>query len=155
MLGISAEYYRKGWVGKPMPKGLKSLPILYKAFMQGRQDKKNGINIFVDGYNPYNKRFESNMYTDSNKRLEEAADKYIKTITPDDIPYYHRDVKQGFIAGAELGYKEAIKDAKKWLDSNLKNYLGLINEEKLTASTFRTAQLITDFDADMNKFLGK
>lgn len=42
------------------------------------------------------------------KRLEEAAEKYIKIITPDDIPYYHKDVKQAFRAGAEHGYKEAI-----------------------------------------------
>lgn len=58
MLGITAEYYRKGWAGKPMPKGLKSLPILYKAFMKGREDKKKGINIFKDGVDPYKNGYE-------------------------------------------------------------------------------------------------
>ena len=59
MLSIEAEYYRRGWVGKPLPKGLKSMPILYNAFMKGREDKKKGISVFKEGYNPYTKRFEN------------------------------------------------------------------------------------------------
>lgn len=49
--------------------------------------------------------------------------------------------------------EEAVKVAKEWLDSKVCGYLGLINENGLTASTFRTAQFITDFEADMLKLL--
>lgn len=58
MLSIEANYYKMGWLGKPMQKGLKSQPILYKAFMEGRKDKKNGVSKFKEGYDPYTNTFK-------------------------------------------------------------------------------------------------
>lgn len=80
------------------------------------------------------------MDTELRKRLEEAADKYIKIIT-EDIPYYHKEVKQGFMVGAEQGYKEAITQAKKWLKKQLID----------CDYTYLDDELIVNFEADMNK----
>ena len=89
------------------------------------------------------------MTADLHKRLEEAADKYIKIITPDDIPYYHRNVKQGYIAGAESGYKEAIKMAEGWL--NEKVYDGKYWGRDDEGAFLDADELLADFEADMNK----
>ena len=55
------------------------------------------------------------------------------------------------LEGAELGYKEAIAQAKEWMDSKIGGYLRLVNENGLMASTFKIAHILADFEADMNK----
>lgn len=101
------------------------------------------------------------MNTELRKRLEKAAEQHaIQTLayfaqhnqTPTHFDWADK-VKEEYIAGAEFGYKEAVNVAKEWLEVKIGNYLGLIHEAELTASTFRTAQLITDFEADMLKLL--
>lgn len=82
------------------------------------------------------------MNTELRKRLIEAAEKYIKTITPDDIPYYHKDVKQGFIAGAEYGYKEAITQAKEWIGDIC---------YKVGFSNATISKCVESFETEMNK----
>lgn len=55
------------------------------------------------------------MDKDLRKRLGEAAENFL-------LPYeklYHPAIHLGFLAGAELGYKEAIKTAKEWLKKQL------------------------------------
>lgn len=85
------------------------------------------------------------------KRLEEAADIYAKRIWNNLLEVHIS--KTDFLAGAELGYKKAIEVAKEWLDYKVGGYLGLIREEGIIASTFRTAQMLIDFEADMLKLL--
>ena len=51
------------------------------------------------------------------KRLEEAADKYA------DGRRNCISAGNGFLAGAEYGYKEAIAVAKEWMNDNARNYV--------------------------------
>lgn len=70
------------------------------------------------------------------KRLEKAADKYA---------YGRRNcisAGNGFIAGAEYGYKEAIKQAKEWLKENAHDY---------SFSNEGCDALLIDFERNMNK----
>lgn len=87
------------------------------------------------------------MDAELRKRLEEAAEKYIErnykdSITPD---WNERD----FLAGAEQGYKEAIKEAIKWWSYNLlDNYH---NAEAYVEKRITKEELLKFFETDMNK----
>ena len=66
------------------------------------------------------------------KRLKEAAEIAQKKVTPNQD---WGDIYHGFKKGAEFGYKEAIKAAKKWLDEQ-----GKLDQLDLV-----------EFDMEMNK----
>lgn len=93
------------------------------------------------------------------KRLEEAADTYADKHgfrVPYDGSnnfYDETDVKaskDGFLAGAKQGYKEAIKVAKEWLkEYTLTNHTA--NGNICTVFFETKKELLTNFESDMNK----
>lgn len=74
------------------------------------------------------------MDKQSRKRLEEAADKYA------DGRRNCISAGNGFLAGAEYGYKEAIARAKEWLKDNAHDY---------SFSNEGCDALLADFESDM------
>lgn len=61
------------------------------------------------------------MNAEIKKRFEETAERYAIKHKAKYLPKncYASEHKQGFIAGAEHGYKEAIEQAKKWIQKNV------------------------------------
>lgn len=85
------------------------------------------------------------MEKDLRNRLEEAARKSFEERYPDGIDLYKDAQIDGFIAGAEHGYKEAIALVKEWWWENIDALFG----HKITKDEFDN--LIADFESDMNK----
>lgn len=87
------------------------------------------------------------MTEEMRKRLEEAAEKESKCIDCKDkrglglCKLYCASYRK-FYAGAEYGYKEAIKQAKEWLNKNLAEYV--YGYDSLSV-------ILADFETDMNK----
>lgn len=85
------------------------------------------------------------MNTDLHKRLEEAAEKYctdnglLSGACASQISYGHSCMHDGFIAGAELGYKEAINVAKEWLKNFLDSEDCEYLDNSIPANEFETA----------------
>ena len=76
------------------------------------------------------------------KRLEEAADKYAWSVWTNPMFLEEwNECKRDYIAGAEYGYKEAIKQAKEWLKQNLGSW----------DFTYFDDDDIADFEEAMNK----
>ena len=75
------------------------------------------------------------MEKDLHKRLEEAARKSFEERYPDGIDLYKDAQIDGFIAGAEYGYKEAIAQAKRWLDNEWDEALSNLSLEKRLVRT--------------------
>lgn len=92
------------------------------------------------------------MNKDLRKRLEKAAKKSYRDRYPEGLELYKDAQIDGFIAGAEFGYKEAIKVAKEWLNEH-----SHISEEavgNVHCSTIMTMNgILADFENDMNKLL--
>lgn len=77
------------------------------------------------------------------KRLEEAADIYAKRIWNNLLEVHIS--KTDFLAGAELGYKEAIEVAKEWMNDNARNYVdGVLWAE----------HMMSDLETFMNELWG-
>lgn len=80
------------------------------------------------------------------KRLEEAAENFL-------LPYeklYHPAIHLGFMQGAELGYKEAIAQAKEWIQKNVP----IIHTEEgdyVRVKNVSMNKYLADFEAEMNK----
>lgn len=93
------------------------------------------------------------MNEDLHKRLEKAADIYAKRIW-DNLMEVHIS-KKDFLAGAELGYKEAIEMAKEWIARNF--YLSSSPRNGLydywDCDFNDSAELIDNFEVDMIKLL--
>lgn len=94
------------------------------------------------------------MTNDLHKKLEKAAndfaDKHGFRIPYDGSNNFYdtTDVKaskDGFLAGAELGYKEAITQAKEWLKNSVSDYTAtyIVGCSK--------GEFITNFETNMNK----
>lgn len=87
------------------------------------------------------------MEKDLHKRLEEAADIYAKRIWNNLLEVHIS--KTDFLAGAELGYKEAIKIATEWLETNIANQVEMMCAEGPLMMDKRT--FLADFESDMNQ----
>lgn len=74
------------------------------------------------------------MKEELRKRLEEAAKKYQEE--------YETTERVAFTHGAVWGYKEAITQAKEWLEDYLVHY-----------DEVNGCEFVSDFETDMNKFL--
>lgn len=99
------------------------------------------------------------MTEEMRKRLEEVAREYAYENYKVDYsvgttPYSvgldegaRVGAEDGFLAGAEWGYKEAIAMAKEWLKNNVSDYAAsyIVGCSK--------GEFISDFEADMNKLL--
>lgn len=87
------------------------------------------------------------------KRLEEAACKITNDIIgerPQEI--YCNAIEKGAKRGIELGYKEAIQQAKEWLKDNEHFYQGGSERYPELLSMFDTTQeMLADFEEAMNK----
>lgn len=100
------------------------------------------------------------MNTDLLKRLEKAADDFAEKhgfrvpYNGSNDFYDKTDVmasKDGFLEGAEYGYKEAIKVAKEWLRNNVHRYIYAVNEDGIPQAGIGAAVFAEDFEKDMNK----
>lgn len=91
------------------------------------------------------------MNTELRKRLEEAAKEY--AINDDSLidSCDTTSVSDGFLAGAELGYKEAVKVAKEWLQTSFFQCLGDDNVYWDSAYIDIT-EALDSFETDMNNF---
>ena len=92
------------------------------------------------------------MNTDLHKRLEEAADEeYPISYIYNDLAMEYEDVNReariAFIEGEKLGYKEAIKMAKEYLEKYISNY----TSEYIVGCS--KGEFISAFETDMNKRL--
>lgn len=97
------------------------------------------------------------------KRLEEAAN--IEAIKDTSKGRNRKDYfisamadhengfREGFLVGAEYGYKEAIAQAKEWLKKNLT--ITTVDQQRKLIFNVMTEdnkiKLLADFEADMNK----
>lgn len=95
------------------------------------------------------------MDTETRKRLEEAAEKYALEHKAEWLHqnFYVSDSEEGFIAGAEYGYKEATAQAKEWLREHVPS---IITETEDYVKSFELhmipmSKFLADFEADMNK----
>lgn len=96
------------------------------------------------------------MEKDLHKRLEEAADRHCKC---DACLSEHKATggcwkeicppHSAYIAGAEYGYKEAIAQAKEWLETNIANQVEMMMAEGPLMMSKRT--FLADFEAEMLK----
>lgn len=86
------------------------------------------------------------MNTELHKRLEEAADNFIGHPYEIEEGIDITDKRTAFKAGAELGYKEAIKAAKEWL-------MGYFVVDNSLMSASGCDLFLRAFETDMNKLL--
>lgn len=92
------------------------------------------------------------MTPDLHKRLKEAAYKYAKRVVPECISSYvdfFNSTRADFRNGAKYGYKEAIAQAKEWLETNIANQVEMMCAEgplMMSKTTF-----LADFENNMNK----
>lgn len=96
------------------------------------------------------------MKEDLRKKLEEAAEKYAIKHRADYLPEdcYASEHKEGFLAGAKYGYKEAIKVAKEWMrDSDNFYQSGSEEYPDVTVMADTIGEMIDTFETDMNKLL--
>ena len=86
---------------------------------------------------------KADMTDELRKRIEEAADEYA----------YGRHscitAGNGFIAGAEFGYKEAIAQAKEWLETNIANQVEMMCAEGPLMMSKKA--FLADFETDITK----
>lgn len=95
------------------------------------------------------------------KRLEEAAREYAKRVVPECISSYEdffNNTVADFRNGAELGYKEAIAQAKEWLIDHFSaavecNENGVPLEKSYIEGRKLAIEMLTDFETYMNKLL--
>lgn len=85
------------------------------------------------------------MEKDLHKRLEKEKHKYAYMLTPMFSLHYSEEygrVATAFMRGAELGYKEAIAQAKEWMKENARHYSNTVIGRRA---------LLADFETGMNK----
>lgn len=95
------------------------------------------------------------MNAELRKRLEEATEKYVLSLSLPSIERTYVATKDDFLAGAEVGYKEAIEQAKEWMEENTETRMP-DNEDKdfVWVQGVRyedKGELIARFETDMNK----
>lgn len=86
------------------------------------------------------------MDVDLHKRLEKEKHEYAYMLTPMFSLNYSEEYGRAataFMRGTELGYKEAVKVAKEWLDKEWDEALFNLSLE----------ECLKKFEADMNKLL--
>lgn len=100
------------------------------------------------------------MEKDLRKRLEEAAKKMLNCNRC--LSWVYGECKdkskcslyKNTLAGAEFGYKEAIKVAKEWLEKHANGYVDVGSWNGWGDAPFLDKDAIAaDFETDMNKLL--